>query len=111
MATTQAVRRWIITGSVTAVTVAGTIYGASLKDDVVVMKVCLLVLSLVQCSKRGATLCLHLLGQLRLLTTVRAGKETRPRSHPRRTTRSTTTHPRQSCRSKERDGVEDCKTS
>jgi hypothetical protein len=40
MATTQAVRRWIITGAVTAITITGTIYGASLKDDVEVKKVC-----------------------------------------------------------------------
>lgn len=37
--TTQAVRRWIMTGSVAAVTVAGTIYGAGLKEDHEVKKV------------------------------------------------------------------------
>ncbi|KAF1916756.1 hypothetical protein BDU57DRAFT_448017 [Ampelomyces quisqualis] len=39
MATTrQTVRRWILTGSVAAVTVAGTLYGATLKEDVEVHK-------------------------------------------------------------------------
>lgn len=33
MTTHQAVRRWIMTGAVTAVTITGTIYGASLKGD------------------------------------------------------------------------------
>ncbi|KAF1962937.1 hypothetical protein CC80DRAFT_398987 [Byssothecium circinans] len=33
MATPQAVRRWILTGAVTAITVTGTIYGANLKSD------------------------------------------------------------------------------
>jgi hypothetical protein len=37
--TTQAVRRWIMTGSVAAVTIAGTIYGAGLKEDQEVKKV------------------------------------------------------------------------
>ncbi|KAH7398758.1 hypothetical protein DE146DRAFT_755750 [Phaeosphaeria sp. MPI-PUGE-AT-0046c] len=36
--TTQAVRRWIMTGSVTAITVAGTFYGATLKEDQEVKK-------------------------------------------------------------------------
>jgi hypothetical protein len=36
----QAVRRWIMTGSVTAITAAGTIYGAGLKTDQDVKKVC-----------------------------------------------------------------------
>lgn len=41
MATTQqAVRRWIMTGGVAAVTITGTIYGATLKEDVTVQKVC-----------------------------------------------------------------------
>lgn len=31
--THQAVRRWIMTGAVAAVTITGTIYGASLKGD------------------------------------------------------------------------------
>ncbi|EAT84871.2 hypothetical protein HBI56_078510 [Parastagonospora nodorum] len=39
MATTQqAVRRWIMTGGVAAVTITGTIYGATLKEDVTVQK-------------------------------------------------------------------------
>lgn len=33
MATTQAVRRWIMTGAVAAVTITGTIYGAGLKGE------------------------------------------------------------------------------
>ena len=33
MATHQTVRRWIITGAVTAVTVVGTIYGAQLRGQ------------------------------------------------------------------------------
>ncbi|CAO2651167.1 Nn.00g094640.m01.CDS01 [Neocucurbitaria sp. VM-36] len=33
MATQQAVRRWIMTGAVAAVTITGTIYGAGLKGD------------------------------------------------------------------------------
>jgi len=41
MATTQqAVRRWIMTGGVAAVTITGTIYGATLKEDVTVQQVC-----------------------------------------------------------------------
>jgi uncharacterized membrane protein YoaK (UPF0700 family) len=39
MATTQAVRRWIMTGSVAAVTITGTIYGATLKEDLGAKKV------------------------------------------------------------------------
>ncbi|KAF2203859.1 hypothetical protein GQ43DRAFT_365913 [Delitschia confertaspora ATCC 74209] len=31
MVTTQTVRRWILTGSITAITVTGAIYGAQLK--------------------------------------------------------------------------------
>ena len=46
MATTQAVRRWIITGAVTAITITGTVFGATLKDDVGVKKVWQLALSL-----------------------------------------------------------------
>lgn len=34
----QAVRRWVMTGAVTAITVAGTIYGAGLKTDQEVKK-------------------------------------------------------------------------
>lgn len=37
--TSQAVRRWILTGGVAAVTITGTIYGATLKEDVEVTKV------------------------------------------------------------------------
>ncbi|KAH7361279.1 hypothetical protein BKA66DRAFT_425951 [Pyrenochaeta sp. MPI-SDFR-AT-0127] len=33
MAAQQTVRRWIITGAVTAITVSGTLYGAGLKGD------------------------------------------------------------------------------
>lgn len=33
MTTQQAVRRWIMTGAVAAVTITGTIYGAGLKGD------------------------------------------------------------------------------
>ncbi|KAJ4355967.1 uncharacterized protein N0V89_003992 [Didymosphaeria variabile] len=33
MAAQQLVRRWILTGSVTAVTVTGALYGATLKND------------------------------------------------------------------------------
>ena len=33
MATQQAVRRWILTGAVAAITITGTIYGAGLKGD------------------------------------------------------------------------------
>ncbi|KAJ4369086.1 hypothetical protein N0V83_006169 [Neocucurbitaria cava] len=33
MATQQAVRRWIMTGAVAAITITGTIYGAGLKGD------------------------------------------------------------------------------
>jgi hypothetical protein len=40
MATPQVVRRWIMTGAVAAVTITGTIYGATLKDDTEVKKVC-----------------------------------------------------------------------
>jgi hypothetical protein len=40
MATTQAVRRWIMTGAVAAVTITGTIYGATLKEDLGVTRVC-----------------------------------------------------------------------
>jgi hypothetical protein len=40
MATPQAVRRWIMTGSVAAVTITGSIYGATLNDDLGVKKVC-----------------------------------------------------------------------
>ncbi|OAK98320.1 hypothetical protein IQ06DRAFT_350031 [Phaeosphaeriaceae sp. SRC1lsM3a] len=36
--TTQAVRRWIMTGSVAAVTVVGTYYGATLKEEQEVKK-------------------------------------------------------------------------
>ena len=39
MATQQAVRRWIVTGAVAAVTVAGTLYGAGLKGDLEVKQV------------------------------------------------------------------------
>ncbi|KAJ8108687.1 hypothetical protein OPT61_g7998 [Boeremia exigua] len=35
---TQAVRRWIMTGAVTAITVTGTLYGAGLKTDQEVKK-------------------------------------------------------------------------
>ncbi|KAL5116043.1 hypothetical protein ACEQ8H_006054 [Pleosporales sp. CAS-2024a] len=39
MATTpQAVRRWIMTGAVAAVTITGSIYGATLKGDMDVVK-------------------------------------------------------------------------
>ena len=33
MATQQAVRRWIMTGAVAAITITGTIYGAGLKGE------------------------------------------------------------------------------
>ncbi|KAF2639147.1 hypothetical protein P280DRAFT_519351 [Massarina eburnea CBS 473.64] len=33
MATPQVVRRWILSGAVTAITVTGSIYGAGLKED------------------------------------------------------------------------------
>lgn len=33
MATQQAVRRWIMTGAVAAVTMTGTVYGAGLKGE------------------------------------------------------------------------------
>jgi hypothetical protein len=38
MTTQQAVRRWIMTGAVAAVTITGTIYGAQLKSGVDVKK-------------------------------------------------------------------------
>ncbi|KAI8934903.1 hypothetical protein NX059_008574 [Plenodomus lindquistii] len=38
MATQQAVRRWILTGAVAAITITGSIYGATLKRDVEVQK-------------------------------------------------------------------------
>jgi hypothetical protein len=36
----QAVRRWIMTGAVAAITVTGTLYGAGLKTDQEVKQVC-----------------------------------------------------------------------
>jgi hypothetical protein len=39
MATPQAVRRWILTGAVAAITMTGTIYGATLKGDREVVRV------------------------------------------------------------------------
>jgi hypothetical protein len=39
MATPQAVRRWIMTGAVAAITMTGTIYGATLKGDREVVRV------------------------------------------------------------------------
>ncbi|KAF2272894.1 uncharacterized protein EI97DRAFT_384696 [Westerdykella ornata] len=33
MVSPQAVRRWVITGAVTAITVTGSIYGATLRSD------------------------------------------------------------------------------
>ncbi|KAF2851019.1 hypothetical protein T440DRAFT_395627 [Plenodomus tracheiphilus IPT5] len=38
MATTQTVRRWVLTGAVTAITITGSIYGATLKDDLEIHK-------------------------------------------------------------------------
>ena len=40
MATQQAVRRWIMTGAVAAVTITGTFYGAGLKGEHEVKQVC-----------------------------------------------------------------------
>jgi hypothetical protein len=39
MATPQAVRRWILTGAVAAITMTGTIYGATLKGEREVVRV------------------------------------------------------------------------
>ncbi|KAH9864817.1 hypothetical protein IAQ61_008762 [Plenodomus lingam] len=38
MTTPQTVRRWILTGAVAAITVTGSIYGATLKSDIEVHK-------------------------------------------------------------------------
>lgn len=40
MATPQAIRRWVLTGAVTAVTVFGTLYGAGLRSDQQLQRVC-----------------------------------------------------------------------
>ena len=40
MATQQAVRRWILTGSVTAITITGALYGAGLKTNQERAQVC-----------------------------------------------------------------------
>jgi hypothetical protein len=45
MATQQAVRRWIMTGAVAAVTITGTFYGAGLKGEHEVKQVCHALLS------------------------------------------------------------------
>jgi cytochrome b561 len=68
MATPQAVRRWIMTGAVAAITMTGTIYGATLKGDREVVRVRL-------------CLQLHVFFGVSILILTFAGEETRPGSH------------------------------
>jgi hypothetical protein len=112
MATPQAVRRWIMTGSVAAVTITGSIYGATLKDDLGVKKVCYLHACKIFGGRIDASDLIvpiaAFVDQAVFTTDIHAtGEETRPRSHPRRTNRTTRNRPPRLSGAETRDGIED----